>query len=66
MHLHRPLPISIFKRQTSMNTISEHQISVCLILSHTNILVVRESERNLVVLRHGASKTYRTQNGHLS
>ena len=56
MHLHRPLPISIFKRQISMNTISEHQISVCLILSHTNILVVGESERNLVVLRHGVSK----------
>ena len=44
MHLHRPLPISVFKRQISMNTISEYQVSVCLILSHTNILVVRELE----------------------
>jgi hypothetical protein len=47
MHLHHPLPIFMFKRSIATNTISEHSISVCIIPSHTSILVVRVKDKEI-------------------
>jgi hypothetical protein len=45
IHLQHPLPMYSFKRGTSMNTISEYQISVRIIQSHTSNLSVRTEEK---------------------